>query len=58
MYIDRIVLLLLAGSYLLSPAVISWWSHAGDEWYRPYLLWAALIGLGYWMNRGQKFDDL
>ncbi len=58
MYIDRIFLLILAGAYLLSPAVLTWWSHAGSAWYRPYLLWAAFIAIAFWLNKESPNDDL
>ncbi|NNM50974.1 MAG: hypothetical protein HKM02_01950 [Pseudomonadales bacterium] len=58
MYIDRLVLLLMVGAYLLSPAVIAWWSHGGEDWYRPYLLWALLIFISYWISKGQDLNDI
>ncbi len=58
MYIDRLVLLILVGLYLLSPAFLAWWSQGASAWYRPYLLWLLLIFIGYWANSGQDHDDL
>lgn len=29
MYINRLVLLFIVGAYLLSPAIIEWWSEGG-----------------------------
>ncbi|MFC6572788.1 hypothetical protein ACFQDJ_16295 [Pseudomonas brassicacearum] len=43
MYIYRLVLLLVVGIYLFSPAIMDWWIDATGAWYRPYLLWLILI---------------
>jgi len=37
MYIYRLVLLLVVGIYLFSPAIMDWWIDATGAWYRPYL---------------------
>lgn len=58
MYIDRLVLLFIAGAFLLSPAIIEWWSEGGTAWYRPYLIWLALIGLSFWVGRSRDLNDL
>jgi len=38
MYIYRLVLLLVVGIYLFSPAIMDWWIDATGAWYRPYML--------------------
>ncbi|HHL1025501.1 TPA: hypothetical protein ACQRGM_002046 [Pseudomonas aeruginosa] len=43
MYIYRLVLLLVVGIYLFSPAIMDWWIDPNGAWYRPYLLWLILI---------------
>lgn len=58
MYIDRLVLLFIAGTYLLSPAIIEWWSHGGTVWYRPFAIWLLLIGLSYWIGKSRDLDDI
>jgi hypothetical protein len=58
MYIDRLVLLFIAGAYLLSPAIIEWWSEGGTAWYRPYLIWLALIALSFWIGKSRDLNDL
>lgn len=45
MHIYRLVLLLVAGIYLFSPAIMDWWTDSSGAWYRPYLLWLTLIGI-------------
>lgn len=58
MYIDRLVLLFIAGAYLLSPAIIEWWSDDGTAWYRPFLIWGLLIFLSYWIGKSQDLNDI
>lgn len=58
MYIDRLVLLFIAGAYLLSPAIIEWWSEGGTAWYRPYLIWLILIVISFWIGKSRDLNDL
>jgi hypothetical protein len=57
MYINRLVLLFIVGAYLLSPAIIEWWSEGGTAWCRPYLIWLAIIGLSFWVGRSHDLSD-
>lgn len=58
MYIDRLILLFVAGAFLLSPIVIDWWSADGSAWYRPFLIWALLILLALWIARSRDLNEL
>lgn len=58
MYIDRLVLLFIAGAFLLSPAIIEWWSEGGTAWYRPYLIWLVLIGISFWIGKSRDLNDM
>ncbi|WP_164488757.1 hypothetical protein [Amnimonas aquatica] len=58
MYIDRLILLFVAGAYLLSPVIIDWWSDGGSAWYRPYMVWGVLIALAFWVTRSRDLNDL
>ena len=58
MYDYRIALLIVAGLYLFSPAIIDWWSEGGRAWYRPYLIWLGLIALSYWIAKSKDVDGL
>lgn len=58
MYIDRLVFLFIAGAYLLSPAIIDWWSDGGRAWYRPYLIWLFVIVITYWIGKSRDLHDL
>lgn len=50
MYIYRLVLLLVISIYIFSPIVLDWWGEPGSAWYRPYLIWLALIGVAIWLE--------
>ncbi|MDO8329337.1 MAG: hypothetical protein Q7T36_02570 [Fluviicoccus sp.] len=58
MYIDRLVLIFILGAYLLSPAIIEWWSVGGTAWLRPYFIWIILIVLSYWIGKSRDLHDL
>ncbi len=58
MYIDRLVLLLVAGGFVLSPSIMQWWAEGGTSWYRPYLVWAILIALTFWITQSRDLDEL
>lgn len=45
MYINRILLLVLVILYVFSPLMADWIGNAGAQWYRPHLLWLAVIGI-------------
>lgn len=58
MYTDRLLLLFILGGYLLSPALIEWWSDGGTAWYRPYLIWLFIIFFSYWIGKSRDLDDV
>ncbi|MBK6756275.1 MAG: hypothetical protein KBF23_02350 [Agitococcus sp.] len=58
MYIDRLVLIFIAGAYLLSPAIIEWWSLGGEAWSRPFVIWLFLIIISYWVGKNRDIHDL
>ncbi|AFT72101.1 hypothetical protein B5T_03839 [Alloalcanivorax dieselolei B5] len=58
MYTDRLLIIFILGTYLLSPAIIGWWSEGGRGWYRPYLIWLALIALSYWIAKSRDANDV
>jgi hypothetical protein len=43
MYLNRVLLLVLALLYVCSPAIEVWISAAPSAWYRPQLVWLGLI---------------
>lgn len=58
MYIYRLVLILVVGIYLFSPAIMDWWTAPGSVWYRPYLLWLMLIVVTFILQSQQDADEL
>jgi len=58
MYIYRLVLLLVVGSYLFSPAIMDWWIDATGAWYRPYLRWLILIVVPFILQSQKDADEL
>lgn len=57
MYVNRLILLFAAGTFLFSPVIISWWSHDGG-WMGPYVIWSVMIALGWWIARSRDLNDL
>ena len=43
MPIHRLVLLLVVGIYLFSPAIMAWWADIDSGWHHPFLLWLTLL---------------
>lgn len=58
MYIYRLVLLLVIGIYLFSPAIMDWWIEPQGAWYRPYMLWLTLIIAGMLLQSPKDADEL
>ncbi|WP_459206769.1 hypothetical protein ACSMEV_00125 [Pseudomonas sp. MLB6B] len=58
MYIYRLVLLLVVGIYLFSPAIMDWWIDPTGAWYRPYLLWLILIVVTFILQSQRDADEL
>jgi len=58
MYIYRLVLILVVGIYLFSPAIMDWWTAAHNVWYRPYLLWLILIAVTFVLQTQRDTDEL
>lgn len=58
MYIYRLILLLLVGIYLFSPAIMDWWMAVDSSWYRPYLLWLILIAASLILQSNSDADEL
>jgi hypothetical protein len=42
-YISRSVLLLILAAYVFSPTAFGWMIDPAGAWYRPYLIWAAIV---------------
>ena len=57
MYMYRLVLILVVGMYLFSPAIMEWWTAADSTWYRPYLLWLILIVVTFVLQSQNDADE-
>ena len=53
-----VVLLLVVGIYLFSPAIMDWWIEPTGAWYRPYLLWLILIVVTFILQSQRDADEL
>lgn len=58
MYSYRLVLLLVLSFYLFSPVIIDWWIEPAGAWYRPFLIWLALIVVSVWLEQQKGYDEL
>lgn len=58
MYIYRLVLILVVGIYLFSPAILQWWLAPDSSWYRPYILWLVLIVATFILQSEKDRDEL
>tara|TARA_Y100001001_G_scaffold75544_2_gene73544 strand:- start:3112 stop:3288 length:177 start_codon:yes stop_codon:yes gene_type:complete len=57
MYVYRIMLLVVFCGYLLSPLLMTGWGQPGTAWYRPFLIWGALIALTLWLEQKRALDE-
>lgn len=47
MYLNRGFLLVLVVIFIFSPTIQEWVTNNHGQWYRPFLVWAAVIFIGY-----------
>lgn len=57
MQIYRLVLILVVGIFIFSPAIMDWWIAGNSSWYRPYLLWLLLIIATFILQGRQETND-
>lgn len=48
MYINRALLLVMGLAFIFLPAIEQWLWHADASWYRPFLLWLAVVAAAWW----------
>ena len=58
MYTDRLLIIFILGTYLLSPAIIELWGEDSRAWFHPYLIWLGLIALSYWIAKSRDVHGL
>lgn len=56
MYINRALLLLMGLAFIFLPAIEQWLWAADANWYRPFLLWMAVI-VAAWGNQLRRHTD-
>ena len=57
MRISPTIHLLILLLFVFFPAIHSWVIGGGAHWYRPYLIWLAVIVFAAWSIRRQQADD-
>ncbi len=57
MHFYRLLIVLVIGGYLLSPILDQWWPDAATPWYRPFIIWAALILIVAILERRRRQDE-
>lgn len=57
MFLNPTLLLLLGLTFVFAPSLQEWVLSGGDNWYRPYFVWLALIAFIYWSQRGKARDE-
>jgi hypothetical protein len=50
-YLDRVILLFLFALFLFVSPLVTWWATPEQPWYLPYLLWALIIVLAFWLQQ-------
>jgi O-antigen/teichoic acid export membrane protein len=49
---------MVMGIYVFSPIIMDWWLGPDGAWYRPYIMWAGIIFVSYWLNRQRGEHEL
>lgn len=57
MYVPRSIMLLVIGVLLLFPGVQAWVGDIGSSWYRPHLVWLAVIFLAVALQQLKEPDE-
>lgn len=57
MYLNPTLLLLFGLMFVFSPSLQDWVLNGNEAWYRPYIVWLALIAFIYWIQRGKVRDE-
>lgn len=58
MHLYRLLIVLVIGGYLLSPILEAWWPDSASPWYRPFLIWGALIVMVAILEWRRRRDEL
>jgi hypothetical protein len=56
---QRLVILLLVIAYIFSPTLFSWIVNPEGAWYRPFIVWIAVIVIAFVMQiRRKNYHEL
>lgn len=58
MYVNRALMMLFGLALIFLPSIEQWLWENETLWYRPYLLWLALVIAGWWNQRSRYPDEL
>mgnify|MGYP001553116817 FL=1 len=58
MYINRTLVLGIVLALLAFPMLRDWLTSDYSAWYRPYVIWCAIIGFAWWGHRSRHPDEL
>lgn len=58
MHNQRLLILILLVAYIFSPTLFTWMVNPEGAWYRPYIIWAALIATAFIFQKRNNTNDL
>ena len=58
MYINRTLVLGIVLLLIAFPVITDWLTSDYSAWYRPYVIWSAIIAFTWWGNRSRQPDEL
>lgn len=58
MYINRLLLLVIAILLVFFPTIQSWIINSETAWYRPHQVWLLVVIAAYWNQRSRYPDEL
>ena len=57
MYVQRSIMVLVIGVLLFFPGVQDWLGGQNSEWYRPFLIWLAIILFALLLQQVKDTDE-
>ena len=55
---NRSIVLVVLIAYIFSPTILSWIINTDGAWYRPFIVWLAMIVIAYIYQKRTPRDDL
>lgn len=56
MYVNRLILLFVVGTFILSPVILQGGNELSRTWLTPFGIWLLLIVMAYWISREPDHD--